>query len=115
MGNDMQQDAFKTLSNMEVSIKNIGNRSLLNTWRYLQGSDHFYYMSTKNGDDGVVHNYFSPYSSPYDAFMNYMNVLSDLVQQIEKLTEVKVELKEHLDIIGLKHTTSKWRPEALTF
>jgi hypothetical protein len=47
--------------------------------------------------------------------MNYMNVLSDLVQQIEKLTEVKVELKEHLDIIGLKHTTSKWRPEALTF
>ncbi|HEX5169619.1 MAG TPA: glycoside hydrolase family 57 protein [Cyclobacteriaceae bacterium] len=115
VGNDMQQDAFRTLSEMEGSIKNIGNRVLLNTWRYLQSSDHFYYMSTKNEDDGVVRNYFSPYSSPYDAFMNYMNVLSDLVQQIEKLNDVKVELKEHIDIFGLNHTTRKWRPEALTF
>ena len=84
LGNDMQKDAFSTLSNMESSINRIGNPALLNTWRYLQTSDHFYYMSTKTGNDGQVHNYFSPYASPYEAFMNYMNVLSDLSLQIEK-------------------------------
>jgi len=84
LGNDMQKDAFSTLSNMESSINRIGNPALLNTWRYLQTSDHFYYMSTKTGNDGQVHNYFNPYASPYEAFMNYMNVLSDLSLQIEK-------------------------------
>lgn len=115
MANDMQQDAFRTLSEMEEPIKNIGDRALLNTWRYLQSSDHFYYMSTKKGDDGGVHNYFSPYSSPYDAFINYMNVLSDLVRQIEKLNDVKIEQKEHFDITNLNYKTRTWRPEALTF
>ena len=118
LGNDMQQDAFDTLVKLEEPIKNIGSRAVLNTWRYLQGSDHFYYMSTKSGNDGEVHNYFSPYNSPYEAFMNYMNILSDFVQQIEKLNDSKIGQKEQLDII-LNHRTAKnnrkWRPEALTF
>ncbi len=84
LGNDMQQDAFDTLSHMEFPLKRIGNRALLNTWRYLQTSDHFYYMSTKKGEDGSIHNYFSPYPTPYQAFMNYMNVLSDLALKIEQ-------------------------------
>ncbi len=46
-------------------------------WNYLQVSDHFYYMSTKYFSDGEVHNYFNPFDSPYEAFINYMNVLSD--------------------------------------
>ena len=46
-------------------------------WEYLQASDHFYYMATKFFSDGAVHAYFNPYDTPYDAFMNYMNVLSD--------------------------------------
>ena len=46
-------------------------------WEYLQASDHFYYMATKFFSDGAVHAYFNPYETPYDAFMNYMNVLSD--------------------------------------
>ena len=46
-------------------------------WKYLQSSDHFYYMATKFFSDGAVHAYFNPYETPYDAFMNYMNVLSD--------------------------------------
>jgi alpha-amylase len=50
----------------------------------LQTSDHFYYMSTKKGDDGGVHSYFSPYPSPYEAFINYMNVLSDLTLKLKK-------------------------------
>jgi alpha-amylase len=50
----------------------------LETWRRLQTSDHFYYMSTKGDGDGVVHRYFSPFESPYDAFVAYMNVLKDI-------------------------------------
>ena len=98
LGNDMQQDAFETLNNMEESIKNIDNPALLNRWRYLQTSDHFYYMSTKTGNDRGVHNYFSPYSSPYAAFMNYMNVLSDLSLQIEKHENSQFKKKPYFDL-----------------
>jgi alpha-amylase len=103
LGNDMQQDAFDTLNNMEESIKNIDNPAFLNIWRYLQTSDHFYYMSTKTGNDGGVHNYFSPYPSPYAAFMNYMNVLSDLSLQIEKHENNNLKKKPYFD---LQSTTS---------
>jgi alpha-amylase len=50
----------------------------LEDWRKLTTSDHFYYMSTKYWADGDVHKYFSPYESPYDAYINYMNVLDNL-------------------------------------
>ena len=50
----------------------------------LQESDHFYYMCTKFFSDGAVHNYFNPYDTPYEAFINYMNVLSDLIIRIER-------------------------------
>ncbi len=82
LGNEMQRDAFDTLKQLEQSIAKIDNPVIYNTWRHLQTSDHFYYMSTKTGDDGNVHNYFSPYASPYEAFMNYMNILSDFTQRI---------------------------------
>jgi alpha-amylase len=83
-GNEMQQDAFDTIKNLEQPVKKLGNPAMLNTWRYLQTSDHFYYMSTKAGDDGNVHNYFSPYASPYEAFMNYMNVVSDFSNRVDE-------------------------------
>lgn len=83
LGNDMQRDAFATLKKMELGVIKSGNHDLLAAWRYLQTSDHLYYMSTKAGDDGNVHNYFSPYASPYEAFMNYMNVMSDLSLRID--------------------------------
>lgn len=103
LGNDMQQDAFDTLNNMEESIKKIDNPAFLNIWRYLQTSDHFYYISTKKGNDAGVHNYFSPYSSPYAAFMNYMNVLTDLSLQIEKHKNSNLKKNPHFD---LQSTTS---------
>lgn len=118
LGNDMQQDAFDTLSKMEARIKGTESITLLNTWRYLQTSDHFYYMSTKTGSDGEVHNYFSPYTSPYEAFMNYMNVLSDLSQQIEKTKDALIEKKKHFDFTlsgKLAKAERTWKPEALTF
>jgi alpha-amylase len=56
-------------------------------WGYLQASDHLYYMSTKFFADQAVHNYFNPYNSPYDAFINYMNILSDFIIRLEKKTK----------------------------
>ena len=82
LGNEMQRDAFDSLLKLETDVKSLHNKSLLNLWRSLQTSDHFYYMSTKKGNDGGVHSYFSPYPSPYEAFINYMNVLTDLSLQI---------------------------------
>ncbi len=78
LGNEMQRDAFDTLLGLENDVKNRLDKTLLRQWRALQTSDHFYYMSTKRGSDGGVHSYFSPYPSPYEAFINYMNVLTDL-------------------------------------
>jgi alpha-amylase len=54
-------------------------------WEYLQSSDHFYYMATKFFSDGAVHAYFNPYETPYDAFMNYMNVLSDFEIRLKRI------------------------------
>lgn len=53
-------------------------RYLLADWRKLTTSDHFYYMCTKYWSDGDVHKYFSHYDSPYDGYINYMNVLDNV-------------------------------------
>jgi alpha-amylase len=83
LGNDMQRDAFDSLKELDRQVKSLSSTEILKTWRLLQTSDHFYYMSTKNGSDGMVHNYFSPYPSPYEAFINYMNVLTDFGVQLK--------------------------------
>ena len=78
--NDMQKFAFQQLAELEKSVKS--NHEFLHTWRLLQTSDHFYYMCTKWFEDGDVHKYFNPYDSPYDAFINYMNILQDLKRRL---------------------------------
>jgi alpha-amylase len=93
LGNDMQRDAFDSLNKLKQDIMKINNEVFASTWRYLQTSDHFYYMSTKKEDDGNVHKYFSPYPSPYEAFMNYMNVLSDLEFKIRQARKKRMALK----------------------
>ncbi|MFW5781582.1 MAG: glycoside hydrolase family 57 protein, partial [Bacteroidota bacterium] len=82
LGNEMQQEAYNKLYSLCGIIKNINDPKLLKDWQYLQVSDHFYYMSTKFFSDGAVHNYFNPYESPYDAFINYMNILSDFTIRV---------------------------------
>ena len=62
---------------LEQRVMATGNPEIIRTWRSLQTSDHFYYMCTKWFSDGDVHKYFNPYSSPYDAYINYQNVLAD--------------------------------------
>lgn len=76
--NDMQTDALKKLYDLEEVILKSNNRKLIEDWRRLQTSDHFYYMCTKWFNDGDVHKYFNPYQSPYDAFISFMNTLNDL-------------------------------------
>jgi alpha-amylase len=83
LGNDMQKDAFATVAKLEKSVKDLGNPEMLKRWRMLQTSDHFYYMSTKRGPDGTVHGYFSPFGSPYEAFINFMNVVTDFTVQVQ--------------------------------
>jgi alpha-amylase len=77
LGNEMQQEAFDKLYSLQERMEKIDDEALNKDWNYLQVSDHFYYMSTKFFSDGEVHTYFNPYESPYEAFINYMNVLSD--------------------------------------
>lgn len=82
-GNKMQQGALEAIYNPKQlfggrEIYSAALEPMLETWRRLQTSDHFYYMSTKGEGDGAVHSYFSPFQSPYDAFIAYMNVLKDV-------------------------------------
>jgi len=86
LGNELQDEAFDKLYSLEDKVKKCKDASIQKDWEYLQTSDHFYYMCTKWFSDGDVHKYFNPYGSPYDAFINYMNVLSDFEIRInEKL------------------------------
>ncbi len=83
-GNSLQQDAAGILYGLEEDVKACKDSDLLDSWRKLQTSDHFYYMCTKWFADGDVHKYFNPYPSPYDAYINYMNILDDLSRQVKK-------------------------------
>lgn len=78
LGNRMQQEAIKQLYLMESSVKETNDSKLLEDWRKLQTSDHFYYMCTKWFNDGDVHKYFNPYDSPYDSFIAFMNIMNDI-------------------------------------
>jgi alpha-amylase len=78
VGNAMQSNAIHELYRLEKKIKKNGNEKTVADWRKLQTSDHFYYMCTKYFADGDVHKYFNPYDSPYDSYINFMNVLGNL-------------------------------------
>lgn len=84
LGNEMQDEAFDRLYQMEEKMKKVTDPKLRHDWNMLQTSDHFYYQCTKWFSDGDVHKYFNPYDSPYDAFINYMNILADFKLEIDK-------------------------------
>ena len=90
LGNRMQQEAIKELYSLEPHVRLSKNKNLIDEWRRLQTSDHFYYMCTKWFNDGDVHKYFNPYDSPYEAYITYMNILNDFRIKADKLSEVKV-------------------------
>ncbi|MEE4178438.1 MAG: glycoside hydrolase family 57 protein [Bacteroides sp.] len=84
LGNELQQEAFNKVYQVEEKMKACDDAKLLHEWELLQTSDHFNFMSTKWFSDGMVFRKVNPYSSPYDAFINYMNVLSDFTIRVEK-------------------------------
>ncbi len=94
MGNDLQQNALNKLYSVAERVHLCKDHRLLQDWKYLQTSDHFYYMSTKKMTDGGVYNVFSPYDSPFDAFTNYMNVLSDFLDRLEAQFPSSVDNEE---------------------
>ena len=88
LGNVLQQEAFKKICEIGERVRLCQNRRIQQDWIYLQSSDHLYYMSTKH------YNLFSPYDNPYDAFNNYMNVLSDFILRVEAQFPSSIENEE---------------------
>ncbi|MCD6227742.1 glycoside hydrolase family 57 protein [Candidatus Micrarchaeota archaeon] len=94
LGNDLQRELFNRLYSMNDKVKKTKDKKLIALWRKIQSSDHLYYVSTKNLSDQDVHNYFSPYNSPFEAFINYMNILDDFQQRfIEKNKKHRFNMK----------------------
>ncbi|MDR0757245.1 MAG: glycoside hydrolase family 57 protein [Tannerella sp.] len=88
LGNVLQQEAFRKINEISERVRLCQDRRILQDWTYLQSSDHFYYMNTKH------YNMFSPYDNPYDAFNNYMNVLSDFILRVEAQYPSSVDNEE---------------------
>ena len=89
LGNAMQNSASEYAYSLEQTIKASKDKNLIYAWKKLLSSDHFYYMCTKWFNDGDVHKYFNPYSSPYDAYICYSNVLNHLKETANKLKTSK--------------------------
>jgi alpha-amylase len=96
LGNKMQQEAISEIFQLEKEVKSLKDKNLLDSWRKLTTSDHFYYMCTKFWADGDVHKYFSAYDSPYDAYVYFMNVLNDLIIRI-KLKKEKLKIQKEIN------------------
>jgi alpha-amylase len=96
LGNELQDEAFDKLYHLEEKVKKCSDPQIHHDWLYLQTSDHFYYMCTKFFSDGDVHKYFNPYGTPYEAFINYMNVLSDFILRVEKNTTYGKNLENEI-------------------
>jgi alpha-amylase len=129
LGNELQSAAFDKLYELTEKVNNCHYDQLKKDWIYLQSSDHFYYMCTKFFSDGAVHAYFNPYDTPYDAFMNYMNILSDFEIRINRMcpaTDDQIEIlklgsqikakdeliaKQTSEIDGLKKKLEKVKPK----
>lgn len=91
LGNRLQNEAFHKLYALAERVRMCDDRRIKQDWNYLQASDHFFFMSTKYG---AGKNSYSPYESPYDAFTNYMNVLSDFIVRVEEQYPTQIENEE---------------------
>ncbi len=109
IGNDIQKDSISAIYTMEQDVLATKDAEIIEIWRKLQTSDHFYYMCTKWSEDGDVHAYFSPYESPYDAYIAFMNALSDLQLRVQYSLEKQHKQKSQIedDMVLLK--VSRWQ------
>jgi alpha-amylase len=93
LGNQLQNAAANELYKIGRLVKQARDKKLIDDWRKLTTSDHFYYMCIKWFSDGDVHKYFNPYDTPYEGFITFMNVLNDLVIRVRELTK-KTDVRE---------------------
>ncbi len=124
LGNELQDDAFNKLYSLADRMQKCNDPKICKDWRYLQASDHFYYMCTKFFSDGEVHAYFNPYESPYDAYINYMNVLSDFILRLNasvpktdkdhQISTLNTMLEEKNQLIGKYESALKKRTSQKT-
>jgi alpha-amylase len=117
MGNELQTAAVTKLYSLIDRVGRCSDDQINRDWTYLQSSDHFYYMSTKFFSDGAVHAYFNPYENPYQAFMNYMNVLSDFEIRLNALCPVndhEAEVSRMSEALVLKDKLIRELQEKLT-
>lgn len=101
LGNELQNEAFQKLYEILEKVEQCDDPIIKTDWKYLQASDHFYYMCTKFFSDGEVHSYFNPYNSPYDAFINFMNVLSDFKIRLNACVPETDKDKEIANLVNL--------------
>jgi alpha-amylase len=101
LGNVLQQEAFRKINVISERVRLCSDRRILQDWLYLQSSDHFYYMNTKH------YNLFSPYDNPYDAFNNYMNVLSDFILRVEAQFPTSIENEELNSLLTTIHNQGR--------
>jgi alpha-amylase len=110
LGNELQQEAFDKLYTSVDKINQCSDPEILKDWQYLQPSNHFYYMCSRFFSDNDIHHNLNPYDNPYEAFMNYMNVLSDFTIRLNNSTKLKKgypplirRLKNKIAAVGSEH------------
>ena len=103
----MQAYTLDNLCQLKGRMNLCHDATLLKDWDYLQTIDHFYYMCTKFFSDGEVHKYFNPYSTPYEAFINYMNILSDFKIRLNALVPESAKDQEITNLKELVSSKSK--------
>ena len=91
LGNSMQREAFNKLYSIAERVHLSDDRRIKQDWDYLQASNNFRFMTTKNS--GISLNR-GIYESPYDAFTNYMNVLGDFIKRVESLYPMDIDNEE---------------------
>ena len=107
LGNELQKEAFDKLYQLKDRMRNCTDATMLKDWDYLQTNDHFYYMCTKFFSDGEVHKYFNPYGTPYEAFINYMNVLSDFKIRLNAVVPKSAKDQEIANLKDLVNEKTK--------
>ena len=115
LGNTMQNDAARAMYQLLKDVRHAHNKHLLEDWRKLSAADHLYYISTKGFSDGDVHKYFSPYKTPYDAFINLMNVLENMRKRLslaakpapQKPAVLKKQKVKKIKKVPVKKSTKK--------
>ena len=101
LGNDLQNEAFSKLYNLRELVLECPDPKIQIDWKYLQSSDHFFYMSTKFFSDRPILSYVNPFESPYDAFINYMNVLNDFTIRVKNTSGQSAYNKKVEDLLKL--------------